>query len=120
MTQPPIRLNNPYKDTPSFDQVLLAVKVPKHVDIYFFKHVLAGLHGGKQNILANLLEKFYQECLRRGIAPVYDEENPSALARILADLNFNVQPISPTTSPRRRAPSRPPKRKGKSDVDGSQ
>lgn len=117
---PPIRLSNPYKADQQNSQITLVCRVPPNVQRYFFAHVLAGGRGAMQAVLGTLLDKLYRECLARKIPACFDENGPEIIAKVLSELNFNVQPINRPAPPRRRSPISTPKRKGKPDAPGSE
>lgn len=112
-TSPPLRLSNPYAH--ELDTKALCVRIPIPYYRYFFNHVLAGNRGAQQCILGAFFEKFYQECLARGIPQVFDENADQLIAKILHDLNFCSGP-----PPRRRPAASAPKRKGKPTADSGE
>lgn len=105
---PPRRLVNVFASEPTAEKVYCTIPAP--VFSYFFRHVLAGRRGGPQNLLSVFFLKLYNECLRRGIAEVWDPSNERRVADILADLNFgpDAAPKPRRSTQKRRTVDSPP------------
>jgi hypothetical protein len=58
---------------------------------YFFRHLVAYTHGARQSIINFMFQRLYEECVARGIPPVWDEDSGERLRKILNELNFNEQ-----------------------------
>jgi hypothetical protein len=72
---------------------------------YFFHHVIAYTHNSRQSIINFFFQRFYEECISRGIQPIWDETNGDKLVEILNQINFNGNQQS---EPKRRTNKRKP------------
>jgi hypothetical protein len=64
-------------------------KLPVELHEYFFRHVLAGEHRVKQDLIIQFFTALKNECQRRNIPTVWSIENPQLVYDIMANLNFN-------------------------------
>jgi hypothetical protein len=72
---------------------------------YFFKGVFPGTKGPRQALICTFFQRFYEACQKENIVPIWDVDNESKVAGVLARLNFN----SPVEMPKESKP----RRKGK-------
>jgi hypothetical protein len=68
--------------------VRVQADIDKEIYDYFFHNVIAYTHGSRQAMITWFFQCFYEECLRRGIQKVWDEDNGEKLVGILNNMNF--------------------------------
>ena len=63
---------------------------------FFFHHILAGNHGSRQAMINFFFQRVYEECIVRGIRPVWEDvdTNGQRVVDILNQMTFNGQPAS--------------------------
>lgn len=88
MTNPPLRLSNPFRDEP--EQKAITGKISKQVFDDFFVHMLAGNHGACRSLVSIFFQKLHAHAINDLKIPViWDDENPGHFALIMSRLNFN-------------------------------
>lgn len=64
------------------------VRLPAEIHEYFFRHVLAGERGARQDLTTLFYQALHAECLRRNIPPTWTADNRQLIYEIASQLNF--------------------------------
>jgi len=70
--------------------------IDRNIYDFFFRHVIPYSHGSRQAIITFFFQRFYEQCVKEGIEPRWDEEYDKKVIDILNRLNFN-DPRKPRT-----------------------
>lgn len=63
--------------------------IDREIYAYFFHHLVPWGFGARQAIINFFFQRLYEECLERGIPPVWNETSEQTLLDILNNINFN-------------------------------